>query len=609
MPFVDQTYFKSPTESIDQYNARVKGVTSGKNLASYKTPALSPTVISDATFREDTKPQLNNRLNTLTGNKPTYTGQDGNLYYADGSGAAAAPVGASPDGENGWEYNGQSYLGAPQYAEDSQENALIAGMIQNTDAQTRQILQGIQQQYATRKIQQADINKRAEAATEQALLMSGSSRYAPISSGQIQQAQESYGLQQIADLDTQEQTLIAQAKAAQQSQNYKIMSEALTAAENIRQEKQKAATKLSDALVAQNQKAREQMKQASRDSAISGLLAQGVTDPTQMLDYLNYDEQGNLIGDFSAKEINEALKNLNPQQSAVMDILKTASANGAPPDILSKIGASRDLDSAYKAAGSYAAGGTGIIGEYNRYIADEEKNGRIPMDFSSYQTEDANRKRQIVNLNSGGLTSQENSSFLGITNKYQADSIVNAAIKAGQIQAMADQIIKNPNNTSNQLMSLYLFVKNLDPDSAVREGELALANQTQSYQQQYGNYLARVSKGQVLDPAAAKELAEATKRLVSSWQDTAQKKTKLYRAQAKNSSPNVGNAFDSYIMDSMLFPTTGEVLGEKSAASLGDSRGGIQDYLTSNPQDKDKVKALLEKLGNSEDAWAVIQTW
>lgn len=46
---------------------------------------------------------------------------------------------------------------------------------------------------------------------------------------------------------------------------------------------------------------------ASRQNAVQGLLDQGITDPNQMLNYLNFDEKGNKIGDFTADEVNNLL--------------------------------------------------------------------------------------------------------------------------------------------------------------------------------------------------------------------------------------------------------------------------------------------------------------
>jgi uncharacterized protein YidB (DUF937 family) len=47
---------------------------------------------------------------------------------------------------------------------------------------------------------------------------------------------------------------------------------------------------------------------------VADLLSQGVTDPSQMLDLLNKTEDGKMVGDFTAKEIKDALTNLMPEK-------------------------------------------------------------------------------------------------------------------------------------------------------------------------------------------------------------------------------------------------------------------------------------------------------
>lgn len=186
---------------------------------------------------------------------------------------------------------------------------------------------------------------------------------------------------------------------------------------------------------------------------------------------------------------------------------------------------------------------SGSIGEYEYYRDNEIAAGRKPMGYNEYQNLDANRKRAIVQT---GLTqSQINQSFLTISNKYQADSIINQAINGKTASAIADQIIADPSKATNQLASLYLLVKNLDPTSAVREGELALANQTQSYLQIFSNSLKRISEGRVIAPGAAKALAEATKNLTRAWETTADRRQKQYIAQATTA--GVGNEFTQYL--------------------------------------------------------------
>jgi len=51
--------------------------------------------------------------------------------------------------------------------------------------------------------------------------------------------------------------------------------------------------------------------------------------------------------------------------------------------------------------------GSGTIGEYNFYAAQEKAAGRTPMSFNQYQTMDANRKRSITNINGGTQTDRD----------------------------------------------------------------------------------------------------------------------------------------------------------------------------------------------------------
>ncbi len=49
----------------------------------------------------------------------------------------------------------------------------------------------------------------------------------------------------------------------------------------------------------------------------------------------------------------------------IQDLQQTARDNGAPNSVVNAIGASKNLDDAYAAAGNYAAHGTGVVAEYN----------------------------------------------------------------------------------------------------------------------------------------------------------------------------------------------------------------------------------------------------
>lgn len=188
--------------------------------------------------------------------------------------------------------------------------------------------------------------------------------------------------------------------------------------------------------------------------------------------------------------------------------------------------------------------------ERNQQFRDVERQGRVVRQYF----EGSDPSKVTFEVDTGSVDDktkdplsayQRNQTFLNISNKYQADAIVNQSIKGQTAKAIADQVIANPEKATNQLSSLYLYVKNLDADSAVREGEVALAQLTQSYFQRFTTALTRVAAGQILAPAAAKELALATKDLVSAWEKTAVTRTQQYKAQAVVA--GVGSQFDQYL--------------------------------------------------------------
>lgn len=146
----------------------------------------------------------------------------------------------------------------------------------------------------------------------------------------------------------------------------------------------------------------------------------------------------------------------------------------------------------------------------------------------------------------GGLTTyQQGQAFLRISDKYQADAIINTAVRGQTAVQIADQVLANPGSAANQLKSLYIIVKNLDPDSAVREGELALANQTQSYLDKFKTTIARITEGKVISSEAATALAEATKELAMAWNATAARRQQQYQSQADVA--GVGDQFGGYL--------------------------------------------------------------
>lgn len=144
------------------------------------------------------------------------------------------------------------------------------------------------------------------------------------------------------------------------------------------------------------------------------------------------------------------------------------------------------------------------------------------------------------------LTSKQQTALMNITNKYSSDATINQGLQAIQIKNLTKAINADPKSAGNQLIALYTLVKNLDPNSAVREGELDLAQRTNSYLGKFGDSLARLSEGRVLNPTALKELTAATDLLADEWVKTSQRRQKQFKSQA--SVFGLAEPFNDYVM-------------------------------------------------------------
>lgn len=276
-------------------------------------PASEPAVIS-STQIDDHITETKGKLADLA-KKGTSVGSDGNAYYADNSMVPAPQDSTYNDTTGQYEYEGKKY-GAKDFYEDDPDGdfaavqKLFAPLKAGLDANTLATVNGIHSQFDALRAEQKEYNQKSEQARSQALLLGGASRYAPLSATSTMTAQVSYGLKQIQDLNERENSAIAKAQQAQQEGDMKLMSQSFSMAEGIRKEKQAAATKVAEQIRTANQKLREQNLQSSRDSAIADLVSQGISDPAQVLNYLNYHEDGTKVGDFTADEVSKVMKAL-----------------------------------------------------------------------------------------------------------------------------------------------------------------------------------------------------------------------------------------------------------------------------------------------------------
>lgn len=163
-------------------------------------------------------------------------------------------------------------------------------------------------------------NKRAYASYQNFGIREGGQRYAGEINQGILNAEERAGLGRLQDIAVKQAEALANAKSAAATNSWAVFKEKRAEIASLKEQRQKEITalrekgqkRLDDARKLK-EKENEKMIQASRDNSIADLVSQGVTDPKKVLKYLNYDDTGAQVGDYSIDEVSKALNVLVPK--------------------------------------------------------------------------------------------------------------------------------------------------------------------------------------------------------------------------------------------------------------------------------------------------------
>lgn len=172
------------------------------------------------------------------------------------------------------------------------------------------IIASIQRQFAQRKKEMEEINRRTEQMYRTYGYRTESFRYSPTFISIIS-AEERSSVDRLNKLDIEEQGLILQAQQAHEAADWKFFGVQMAMIEKLRDEKTREFELFSEAIAERNEKIREQSMKVTREAAIIDLWRQGVHDPAQLYDYINFDEEGNLVGDITWEEITKITDKLN----------------------------------------------------------------------------------------------------------------------------------------------------------------------------------------------------------------------------------------------------------------------------------------------------------
>lgn len=239
----------------------------------YTGPQPSSTVMSNANIIDSTIPKLKSDFQRMV-SPPSYQLQDDNSF------GRYAP--SSPD---------------PRIA------AIEAQIRQTNDQSFQQQLQSISSNFGSLRAAQERINKSSEEGREQALLMSGSSRYSPLSSEGVMQAEKSYGIEKLAAITAREEAAKADARYAFDQSNFRQLEREMGRLEKIQEERNAISRKIQEEQAADMLAASEREREVGLGLAVGEMISQGITDPYQILSTLT--EAG---GDFTPEEISNTAK-------------------------------------------------------------------------------------------------------------------------------------------------------------------------------------------------------------------------------------------------------------------------------------------------------------
>lgn len=274
----------------------------------------------------------------MGGEKP---GTPGNHEGSKGTGFDQVTPGPGPVGQEG--SSGQGLTGADLVNQQIQQtsdnlasaeadyrnqiNSIRTGTYNLSPVENSQ-LQAIQDQVSNAMIAQQKANESQLNAAKIMGARSGRSRYSPeIHSGNIG-AEISAGIQRISSIQAQGNQALSEARSAMESKDMELLNASMNSykdSQNARSqaiqqmyENTNSATRLAmdEAKASQDQLKADQDEQkaamqSSREGAILGLIQQGVTDPASLFNMVNYDDQGNQVGDITFKEVTDTLKAIN----------------------------------------------------------------------------------------------------------------------------------------------------------------------------------------------------------------------------------------------------------------------------------------------------------
>ena len=472
----------------------------------------------------------------------------------------------------------------------------ITSLSSQLDASKASMLQGIGEQY-NRIIQQTEeANRRYEAVVQTAGIRSGGAKYSPEITSGIYQAAVNEGLQRVADIISKRNEAIASVNSAYDSKKFTLMAEEFDRLNKINND---LDSTLKDIAEEQRKKTQELNveinKQNNEISIYNAIQETGSSDPSAL-----FAKLGGKVGTDDIKKFLENTKSgieeeiklkLSDEQignlisagwttgnlNGVKTLLKTKTLDEIKPALTDE--EYNSLKSALKGIGEKATG------DYAQYLQLKQA-GEIPetMDYWGYYRNKKVKDIQADTIAGTDLDTKQQEVFNRIVEKYNASEAIKALDRSSNLQQIVANIKRDPANGARQLNLIYAYIKGLDTESAVREGEIDLVKSLNSYSDKFKLAFQKISEGRPVTADVALEIAVGAEDLIASIKKTADRKVATFNAQAKANGIKINNAWTGF--RNSVEMSVGEI-----------------DAANDSVNEEENAKNTIIQMGNSDSAF------
>ena len=348
-------------------------------------------------------------------------------------------------------------------------NSLLDQQAKRFDVANQSLISSIQSIFARRKAEQIAFNKSLLAGTRVAGIRAGRQRFAPEIQQSILSAEETAGLQRLANLDAQELSLIAEANSANEDKQFALLNQKMTQIREARREKIALITQLHTLALQEEQNLRERRREEREGITFERTEEQFQFEslaPAILSELTNDPETNDAIIEQIAKE--QGITNITGLKSAILEFERESR-----------------IKPIFKTVG-------------NTLLKIDPFTGATTPIFIAPTISDP---QQVL------------SNTLKLRKEFKDDSKNFITIRDAFGRILSS--VESPAGPGD-LALIFSFMKVLDPGSVVRESEFATAQDAASFMQRLYGKSARFTTGGRLSDESRQEFLDTARNLFES---------------------------------------------------------------------------------------------